>query len=169
MPISQFRASLDKPYYGGHFGSDNSNSYSLFSVSGMHFIVINLACTGLTPPSAVLGWAGSLLEDDVSRRGIVVCHNALDSSGAFSAVGQAIYNALRDNPNWFLMLAGHAGEARRTDLGSDNHPIYSLMADYEGYPDGGDGYIRLMEFQPGANQIQVSTYSPTVNGGPWRV
>ena len=162
FPVSRFSG---KPYYGGHYGSDNTNSYSLFSMSGMHFIVINLACTGSTPPSAVLGWAGGLLKDDVSRRGIVVCHNTMDGSGAFSAVGQAIYNALRDNPNWFLMLAGHAGEARRTDLGSDGHPIYSLMADYEGYSYGGSGYIRLMEFQPGANQIQVNTYSPTINGG----
>jgi len=161
FPVTRFSG---KPYYGGHFGSDNSYSYSLFSVSGMHFIVINLACTGSIPPSAVLGWAGSLLKDDVSRRGIVACHNAMDSSGAFSSVGQAIYNALRDNLNWFLMLAGHAGEARRTDLGSDGHSIYSLMADYEGVS-GGSGYIRLMEFQPGANQIQVSTYSPTINGG----
>ncbi len=162
FPVSRFAS---KPYYGGHYGSNNDNSYSLFNVAGMHFIVINLDCGSDNPPTAVLNWAGGLLKDDVSRRGIVVCHDPMDSNGSFSSQGQAVFNALMDNPNWALMLAGHAGTVVRSDAGADGHLIYSVMADYEGEPNGGNGYIRLMEFQPANNQIQVSTYSPTLNNG----
>lgn len=162
FPTTRFAG---KPSYGGHYGTNNDNSYSLFNAGGMHFLVINLACTGSTPPIDVLNWAGGLLKDDISRRAIVVCHNAMQSNGAFSSAGQAVFNALMDNPNWSLFLCGHAGKAERVDLGSDGHSIYSLMADYESSPNGGNGYIRLMEFQPANNQIQVMTYSPTLNNG----
>jgi hypothetical protein len=154
-----------KPYYGGHYGTNNDNSYSIFSAGGMHFIVLNLACTSSFPSTEVLAWAGGLLKDDVSRRGIVVCHNAMEADGSFSSTGQLVYNTLRDNPNWFLLLAGHAGNKYRTDQAIDGHSITSIEADYEGYSNGGNGYIRLLQFQPGNNQIQVYTYSPTINGG----
>ena len=162
FPVSRFAS---KPYYGGHYGTNNDHSYFLFSAGGMHFIMINLACTDSEPSSDVLTWASWLLKDDVSRRGIVVCHDAMDSNGAFSSVGQAVFNALKDNANWSLLLCGHAGNQVRMDQGTDGHSIYSLEADYEGYPNGGNGYIRLLQFQPANNQIQVMTYSPTLNGG----
>jgi hypothetical protein len=162
FPVSRFAS---KPYYSGHYGTNNNNSYSLFSAGGMHFIMINLACTTSTPSSAVLAWAGGLLKDDVSRRGIVVCHNAMETNGAFTSTGQAVFNALDDNANWFLLLCGHAGTTGRVDQGTDGHSIYSLEADYEGSPNGGNGYIRLLQFQPANDQIQVKTYSPTINNG----
>jgi hypothetical protein len=162
FPVSRFAS---KPYYGGHYGTNNDNSYSLFSAGGMHFMVINLACTNTIPSTSVLNWADSLLKDDVSQRGIVVCHNAMESDGNLSGVGLAVYNALKDNPNWFLMLSGHAGEAERSDPGDDGHLIYTLMADLEGRPNGGNGFIRIMEFKPASDQIQVYTFSPTLNNG----
>ncbi len=162
FPISRFSG---KPYYGGHYGTNNDNSYSLFTVSGMHFIIINLACTNYDPTTAVLNWADGLLKDDVSRRGIVVCHDAMDANGAFQSAGQKVFNALSDNPNWFLLLCGHAGIARREDTGSDGHKIYSFEADYSGYANGGNSYMRLMQFQPDNGQIYVKTFSPMLNGG----
>ena len=31
-----------KSYYGGHYGSDNTRNYELFSAGGMDFIIIHL-------------------------------------------------------------------------------------------------------------------------------
>jgi hypothetical protein len=150
-----------RAYYGGHYGSDNTNNFSVFSASGMHFVSIQLACVGSDPTTAVLNWADALLKADASRRGIVVCHEAM-TGNSLTTSGAAIYNALRDNPNFFLILAGHDGIGRTSGSGTDGHAIYSLMADYEGST---EGWIRLMEFQPADNQISVTTYSPTSNGG----
>jgi hypothetical protein len=150
-----------RPYYGGNYGSTNTNNYSLFNASGMHFILINLDCTATsTSMNNALLWADSLLKADVSRRAIVGCHSLLNSDGTFSTEGLRVFNALSDNPNLFLMLAGHAGYNRRADLGADGHTINTLMADYEGHTNDFDGTFRLMEFQPGYNLIDVNSFSP---------
>ena len=154
-----------RPYYGGHYGGDNLNSYSVFSASGMRFIVINLAYDEPSPTAQVLEWADGLLKDDLSRRGIVVLHDLMDGVDIFSYAGQTVYDALKDNPNLFLMLCGHYVEGRRTDAGTDGHPIYTVMADYQSSENGGDGWLRSMEFKPGSNLIQVNTFSPTRNNG----
>jgi hypothetical protein len=46
-----------KSYYGGSY--DDYNSYSLFSASGMDFILINLQ---YSPSTAILNWADARLK-----------------------------------------------------------------------------------------------------------
>src|SRR4030042_3946543 len=43
------------------------------------------------------------------------------------------------------------------------HTVYSLRSDYQTRAGGGNGWMRLMEVQASANQIQVSTHSPYLN------
>lgn len=148
-------------YYGGHYGTRNNNQYHLFSASGLDFIVIYFEYDA-TPDAAVLEWADGLLKTHFNRRAIVVTHYLLETTAAWGVQGQAIYNALKANPNLFLMLCGHNhGEARRTDVYSDN-TVHTLLADYQSYTAGGNGYLRILEFDPDQNQIRVQTYSPWV-------
>ncbi len=158
-----------RPYYGGHYGANNDNHYELFSVSGLDFIIIHIEASESASNATFLGaagWADSLLQANPGRRGIVVFHNlfSLSSSGQFSSAGQALFNQLKDNPNLFLLMGGHVpGVSRRVDAGTDGHTIYSLLADYQGEPNGGNGWLRIMTFSPASNQIRVSTYSPTLD------
>jgi len=147
-----------RSYYGDGYPSGyNDNSYTLFSAGGMDFIVINLE---YTPASGSLDWADTLLQTYSDRRAIVVSHYILDSGGTFSSSGQQIYDALKDNPNLFLMLCGHIhAEARRTDVYSEN-TVHTLLADYQDYPSGGNGYLRILEFSPANDEISITTYSP---------
>ncbi len=56
------------------------------------------------------------------------------------------------------MMNGHThGEGQRKDGN-----IYSLLADYQNYSNGGNGYLRIMEFSPSTDTISVKTYSPTL-------
>jgi hypothetical protein len=148
-------------YYGGHYGSNNDNHFDLFSVSGMDFIVISFEYD-TTQDQPILDWANGLLQTYSTRRAIALVHNLIGTGnpGAFSAQGQAVYNALRGNANLFLMLGGHvAGEGRRSDTYNGN-TVHSLLADYQSRTNGGNGWLRLLEFSPANNQIQVRTYSP---------
>jgi hypothetical protein len=71
-----------------------------------------------------------------------------------------IYEALKDHPNLFLMLSGHIdGEGRRQDTFNGN-TVYSLETDYQWHANGGDGFMRLMQFSPANNSIRVRSYSP---------
>lgn len=161
--ISRFSG---RSYYGGNYGTDNTNNYNLFSASGLDFILIDLYCYNTAPPTAVLDWANNLLATNSGRLGIVVCHDLLTTTAPaypFSTAGQAVYNALRGNPNLLLMLGGHLDQAgRRTDVYNGN-TVYSMRSDYQTQPNGGNGWLRILEFQPANNQIQVSTYSPYLN------
>ncbi len=155
--ISRFTG---KSYYGGSYGTDNTNNYNRFSVGGLDFILINLSCPTTAPSSEVLTWANNLLASNPTRRGIVVCHDLMTTSNAFSTAGQTVYNALRGNPNLFLMVGGHLDQAgMRTDIYNGN-TVYSLRSDYQTQPNGGNGWLRILEFQPANNRIQVYTYSP---------
>ena len=147
-------------YYGGHYSTTNNNNYILFSAAGMDFIVVSL---DYDPDTSELAWADSILQTYSSRRAILISHSILNTDASWTGPGLNIYNALSDNPNLFLMLCGHMhGEARRTDTDS-GHTIYSLLADYQDYPNGGNGYLRIIEFIPAADEIQVRTYSPSLD------
>ena len=152
---------LGRSYYGGHYGTNNDNWYNLFSTSGMDFIVISLEYD-TTPDAAILAWADGLLTTHADRRAIILSHYfaGTGNPAAFSAQGQATYDALKGHPNVFLMLCGHVpGEGRRTDTFNGN-TIATVMSDYQSRTNGGNGWLRIMEFSPANNVIHVKTYSP---------
>jgi hypothetical protein len=154
-----------RSYYGGHFGTDNNNHFDLFSAGGLDFIVVYMEYD-MSPNPDVLAWARQLLQTYSTRRAIVVSHYILNGglNASFSTQGQAIYDALKDSPNLFLMLCGHVTlitEGRRQDT-FNGHTVYSLMSDYQSVTNGGDGWLRIMRFSPANNRIDVSTYSPVL-------
>ena len=151
----------NRGYYGGHFGVNNDNWYDLFSAGGMDFIVVSFEFDP-TPDADVLAWADQLLTTYSDRRAIIATHYVTDTGNPapFSPQAQAIYDALKSHPNLFLMVGGHIwGEGRRQDTWN-GHTVHALLADYQGGANGGNGYMRLMEFSPANNVIRVRTYSP---------
>jgi VCBS repeat-containing protein len=157
--ISRFAG---KPWYGGHYGDTNRSNYSLFSVSGMDFILINLMSD---PTSAELDWADALLKTYSSRRAIVESHNQLTVADGWS--NQAVFTALKDNPNLFFMLSGHLSSAadgvgKRTDLGDSGQNIYSVLQDYQSYTNINNGYLHIYRFSPANDRIYMTVYSPTL-------
>ena len=149
-------------YYGGHYGSDNNNNYALFSASGMDFIVINLGSGSAAPTAEVLSWANTLMQNNLNRRAIVASHHLLSGTN-WDGPGQAIYDALKGNPNLFLMLCGHLNtESMRTDTYNGN-TIYTVLTDYQGVTNGGNGWLRMFTFSPANNTITLSSHSPYLN------
>jgi hypothetical protein len=166
-------------YWGGSYDSDsvtslspNMNNYQLFSGGGMDFIALNLQ---YDPPADVLNWAGNVLNKYSKRRAIISTHAYLDFDGSRLDHGPAedkinggtiIWeNLVEKHKNVFLVLCGHMisseglGEAERID-NVGNRIVYQLLADYQGLPEGGNGWLRIMEFAPSENTIYVRTYSP---------
>ena len=189
LPVSRYRdATWNSPaasyggYYGQHqFGPDaadrqNMDNFALFTAGGMDFILVNLE---LNPPDDVLAWAQRVLSAHSNRRAIVATHAYVNVAGAFSAQvqrtdvpgnsGASIWQKLiQPNCNVFLVVNGHFtdlldGEANRTDLNACGRPVHGALSDYQGRPNGGDGWLRYYTFTPAANEIRATTYSPTLN------
>jgi hypothetical protein len=160
--VSRFQG---RSYYGGHYGTTNENHYDLISSNGMDFIIICIGAGDQIPGTGVLDWADALLKNNPLKRGILINHSLMYAGmqASFTSPGQAIYNALKDNPNLFLMICGHEfGSGYRTDT-YGGRTIYTMIADYQNESNGGNGWLRLAEFEPANNVIHMTTYSPTLN------
>jgi hypothetical protein len=151
-----------RAYYGGHHGTKNDNSWVTFSAGGQDFVVVSLMYD-LEQDPAVLAWAHSIFAMHPNAFGILNTHYLLGAAGTFGPQAKLIHQALRDLPNVHLMTGGHvAAESRRADT-FEGHTIHSMLADYQGRTDGGQGYLRIWEFSPRSGSVSVRTYSPTLD------
>jgi hypothetical protein len=154
-----------RAYYGGSYDPLlNDNNFELFSAEGYDFIIIHIEYDDTLDPG-VLPWADNLLKTYGDRRAIAVTHALIDDGnpGPWNPQGQALYDELKDNPNLFLMLGGHHyEEGQREDVFIGN-TVYSLLSDYQWRTNGGDGWLRILEFSPANNEIRVKTYSPVLD------
>jgi hypothetical protein len=152
-----------RSYWGGHYGTNNDNNYQLFSASGLDFVIVHLEYDDRAPSNYqdVLDWADAVLKAYPERRAIITSHWMVNTGNpaSFSPQGRAIYESLKDNPNLFLMLGGHvSGEGRRSDVFEDR-TVHSILQDYQGRANGGDGWLRYFVFSPTKNTITAKTYS----------
>ncbi len=161
-----------RDYYGGHYGANNDNHFELFNGGGIDFIHISLeyntnsTVAEQTALQNVLNWADSLLKAYSNRKAILSSHWLMGPGiqTSFEGPGQKIYDELKDNPNLVLMLSGHvSGEGRRSDT-FNSAVVHTLLSDYQGgYGNGGDGLLRIMQFDPHENSVSVKTFSPWKN------
>jgi len=166
FPSSRFDAF---PWYGGHFGKTNDNSYALFEAGEMKFLIISLEWK---TRDAVLEWANSVVSRHPDRRCIVVTHIWLQGGERVKGGGGSIPGnapaAVWDkfvsrHENIFLVLSGHLADCRLTSTGKEGNAVYQLQSDYQNWPNGGSGYLRIMAFFPDEDRISVQTYSCGLN------
>lgn len=149
-----------KTYYRGGYNDGTSDAnYQFFSASGMDFIVINMEYRA---NAAMIAWADALIKANPTRRAIVTSHEILQAyldagtpvdQAPYYGQGRAIYEGLRNNPNFFLMLCGHwHGEGRRTEIWQ-GRKIHAVLCNYQTEANGGDTWLRYLVFSPKNNTI----------------
>lgn len=63
----------------------------------------------------------------------------------------------------FMVIGGHHfGVGHGVSQNAYGHPVLELLTNYQAYPNGGNGWLQLLEFDEQANQVRVCTYSPWV-------
>jgi hypothetical protein len=71
---------------------------------------------------------------------------------------------IRKQPNIFLVVSGHVlGIGLQTSINDSGGAVIEMLADYQGLPNGGDGWLRTLKFVPKENKIHVTTYSPLLD------
>ena len=152
-------------YWGGSYDYNTCN-YQLFSGLGMDFIVVNL---GWKPDNDDIAWANSVLRTYSDRKAIVVTHGYMDKRAVRSLYSfDTTYiwdDLIAPNSNVFLVLCAHThSEARRADPAA-GRVVHQLLADYQDRPNGGNGWLRIIEFRENKTKaatvdMTVTTYSP---------
>jgi len=167
-----------KSYYGGHsitsLGNENNNFYHLVSASGLDFVIVHMRYHAPGEQNSTstitedLAWVNNVMQAYPDRRAIFVTHELIGNTGLWSGYGQTTYDAIKGNPNLFLMLCGHiapCNEAMRADT-YNGRTIHTMLANYQNAQSpnfGGNGILRHLTFKPKENLITTQTYSPTTN------
>lgn len=153
------------------------NSYHLLSLGESKYILLNLV---FCPTDDVLSWANGILNQYQDRKVIIVTHGYLGAGGDRNisvpadkkggCIGnkentQYIFDKIvYQNKNVFLILSGHThAEVMRIDKNIFDQNVFQLLADYQSRPNGGEGWLRILEFYPITKEIKVKTYSPYLN------
>lgn len=170
--------------YGGYLGQNlfgpdpidrgNADNFALFSAGGRDFLVLNLEWEA---PSYALDWARKVLAAYPDRIAIMTTHGFVNVNGQRKTVAERP-GGTPANTMWNdfvaqqcsikLVLNGHfhdgdLSEANRSDLNSCGQPVQQLLTDYQDRPNGGDGWLRYYTFDPAANTMTATTYSPKLN------
>ncbi|WP_251548644.1 lamin tail domain-containing protein [Neobacillus muris] len=153
-----------KSYYGGSY-KNNRGHYDLISANGNDFIMLYM---GWGIQDEDLEWMKDVLKQYPDRKAILSFHEYLLVSGNRSPLGNRIFNEIvLPNKNVIAVLSGHYHDSETlvdpVDDNGDGTPdrqVYQMLGDYQGGPEGGQGYMKLLHFDQDNNRIIVNTYSP---------
>jgi len=78
--------------------------------------------------------------------------------------GQELWDKLvKKYPNWKFVLSGHVladGTGWLGSVGDHGNLVQQLLINYQMRAEGGEGYLRIMEFKEDGETVKVSSYSP---------
>jgi hypothetical protein len=83
--------------------------------------------------------------------------------GAVNDGEQMWQKLVRPNSNVRFVLCGHVlndGIGLLTSTRDDGTTVHQILANYQNYDMGGDGFLRVMQFHPTDHVVHISTYSP---------
>ena len=173
-------------WYGGS-SANSLNHYQKFQVNGDYgrYYFANISMQWQLPgdrfdPSTPMGWVQKVIDREGATNNILITtHAMIDVDGSF---GTETYGLIGENtpeqvmnellrPNFRrldLIFSGHYHQPGDGMAQSYVRNVPVLMANYQEYPEGGSGYLRIIEFVEGGgttlpDAINVYTYSPSLD------
>lgn len=154
----------DQSHYGGSY-ENNRGHYDLISVNGIDFIMVYM---GWGVDQAGIDWVNEVLAAHPNHTAILNFHEYLLATGMRSPIGEELFEeVVVPNENVKAVLSGHYHNAQtyidEIDDNGDGAPdrtVYQMLADYQAGPEGGQGYLRILNFNMEDNTVDVQTYSP---------
>ncbi|MBS0208650.1 MAG: metallophosphoesterase [Planctomycetes bacterium] len=163
------------------------NSYYLFSAGGRDFLVLSLE---FGPRGDVIRWANEVAARHRDRQAILITHAymyydetrydwvqrgkdqkwnphsyPLAAHSTDINDGEELWQKLvGKQENFILTLNGHVlndGLGRTVTPTAAGRNVHQCLVNFQMKPNGGDGWLRLLEFRPDGTTVEVYDYSPT--------
>lgn len=188
FPIARYR---ELATFGGVYDKEPDrmeNSFHLFSAGGRKFLVLGLE---FGPRKDVVRWANEVVGRHADRSVILITHAFIyynetrydwkkyGGKQSWNPHGYPVAKATQDDvsdgeelwtdlvskhENFILTLNGHVlgdGLGRVMTTTPGGRDVHQLLVNFQMRPKGGDGWLRLLEFQPDGRTVLVADYSPT--------
>jgi len=188
FPVAKFKGLAT---FGGVYDREPKrmeNSFHLFSAGGRNFLVL---CLEFGPRRDVIRWANEVVSQHPDREAILVTHaftytdnrrydrtkpwpqawsphayGIAQHSGDDVADGEELWQELICRHKSFIFtINGHVlnnGLGRLASATPDGRQIQQMLVNFQMRPQGGDGWLRLLEMCPDG-AMNVVDFSPTRN------
>ena len=160
------------------------SSYQIVPINGRDFMFLHLDhdC-----PDEDMAWAASVLSAHPQTLTMITTHNYLAETGGTGIFGtgtgergytaqpnvswgpdrnkpEEIFNALVKPFNQvYMVICGHMFAIYNLEKTNNaGNTVHEVLCDYQSLPNGGNGFLRIMEFRPAENKIYNSSFSPTL-------
>jgi len=73
---------------------------------------------------------------------------------------------LKSRPGLFLTVNGHVlvdGQGYLESRGVERNVVHQMLVNFQMLKDGGSGFLRLLQVEPGGKKLRVLTYSPSLD------
>ena len=178
------------PSFGGVMEEGKlDSSYHTFEANGQRFLILALEWG---PRNETVEWANGIVAQHPDHRAILITHAYLYYDNIryewvkYGAKqdwnphsyppaklpggtndGEDLWQKLvRKYANFMMTLNGHVlgdGLGYLKSEGDHGNDVHQLLANYQMQNEGGEGYLRLIEFLPDGETVHVKTYSPSLD------
>ena len=146
------------------------HEYHVFNVDGNAFMVLSLSWRA---SDTAIEWARGVLAKHPTLPTILSTHQLLNIAADGTSPLEVPYGLMlwdrliRDNDQIFMTLNGHYhGGAHLTKTNDFGNAVEEMVVDYQMAYMGGNGLMRLYEFDLTHNKIKVLSFSPWVTQKP---
>lgn len=176
------------PGFGGAMEAGKlENSYHSFEANGKKHLIVALEWG---PRDEAVAWADKIVAEHPDHQAILLTHaymyyddtrydwkergeeqtwnpHAYGQAKLPGGVndGQELWDKLvKKHPGFIMTLNGHVledGAGRTSTKGDAGNMVHQMLANYQNRAEGGEGYMRLIEFSPDGKTIRVRSYSPS--------
>ena len=164
------------------------NTFHTFRGGDHDYLVIALEWG---PRDRAVEWADKIVTDHPNHRAILITHAYMycddtrydwqtfrekqhwnphgylsDAAGGVNDGEQLWQKLVSKHPNFILTFNGHVchdGLGLMSSKGAGAHQVHQMLVNYQMKKEGGEGYLRLVEFLPGDQQLQIKAYSPSLD------
>jgi hypothetical protein len=183
----------EQPSIGGFYeepGKDKTdNSWHTFNANGQDWLILALEWG---PREGVVEWANQIASDHSDHNMILLTHCYMynnDKKYDWAKYGekqnwsphrygvaklpggvhdgQELWdNLVKKHKNMKLVFNGHVlgdGTGFLSSKGEHGNVVHQMLANYQFKHEGGDGDMRLLEFNGDGNSLNVRTYSPVLD------
>lgn len=178
------------PAFGGVFEQNKmDNAYYFVQTGKAKWLVVTLE---FGPRNAVLNWADNIISQHRDRTVIINTHSYMysdstrqgpgdnwrpqaygvgkDKGDSSVNDGEQIWEKLiKNHSNVRFVFSGHVlntGVGTLVSINNEGYPVYQMLANYQegvkGSVKGGNGWLRILDFDFKKKTIQVQTYSPFI-------